>query len=229
MISSISSISSASIFNVTGYSECEQKNVFETRKPQKEKNSYVLAKAGSNIMAQQKLSKQNLNMLKQANDNADKIMNATTTSISTIIPAPKDVPTNLDLNAFLEKANTGKKDLEVLNELKKEHNPLIGILNKRKNNIAVVLKYWSQGDTSAAFNALTMMNDTSIIMDVFSVTFAEGQRMDVVNLDNVPVILSLSLILIKSKYDCYVQTGLKTIRKIFQSFGDVSITYNHRK
>jgi hypothetical protein len=221
MISSIHSPSDTSIFNVTDYSEYEHKNAFETRKSTKERNYHVLAKAGSNIMGQPKLSKQNLNLLKQANDNADRIMNATTTSISTIIPAPKNAPVNLDLNAFLKKTNDGKKDLEVLNELKREHNPLIGILNKRKNNMAVVLKYWSHGDTSAAFNALTMMNDPSIIMDVFSVTFAEGQRMDIVNLDNVPVILSLSLILIKSKYDCYVQTGLKTVRKVFQSFGDV--------
>eukprot|EP00826_Nyctotherus_ovalis_P041271 TRINITY_DN4131_c0_g3_i1.p3 TRINITY_DN4131_c0_g3~~TRINITY_DN4131_c0_g3_i1.p3 ORF type:complete len:225 (-),score=76.71 TRINITY_DN4131_c0_g3_i1:2232-2906(-) len=209
------------IFNTTGYSECEQKSVFETRKSKNGKEHRVLAKAGSNIMGQPKLSKQNLNMLRQAESNVDRIMNATTTSISTIIPAPMDTPINLDINAFLEKANSSKKDLEVLNELKREHNPLIGILSKRKSNMAVVLKYWSQGDTAAAFNALTMMNDQSIVMDVFSATFAEGQRMDVLSLENVPVVISLALMLVKAKYDCYVQTGVKTIRKLFQSFGDV--------
>ena len=213
------------LFTTNGFSESEQKNIFEPKKHKNDRDR-VLAKAGSNIMGQNmpgqpKLSKQNLNLLKQANDNADRIMNTTTTSISTIIPAPIDQPINLDINAFLEKANNDKKDLEVITELKKEHNPLVGILTKRQNNMSVVLKYWSQGNTAAAFNALTMMNDPSIIMDVFSTTFAEGQRIDVLNFDNAPIVISLAMILIKSKYDCYIQIGLKTVQKIFQIFGDV--------
>ena len=85
----------------------------------------------------------------------------------------------------------------------------------------LILKYWSQGDTVAAFNALSMMNDPSTIMDVFSTTFAEGQRLDVLTLDYVPAVVSLALVLVKSKYDSYIQVGLKTLHNIFKIFGDV--------
>lgn len=105
--------------------------------------------------------------------------------------------------------------------MKKEHTNLMAIISKRESNMSLVLKYWTQGDTLTAFNSLTMMNDCSVIMDVFNTTFAVGQRIDVLTLDHVTPVLSLSLVLLKSKYDCYIQTGLKTIHQMFQIFGDV--------
>jgi len=196
-----------------------QKNAENRRKSDKE--TRVLAKAGSHIMGPKPQIRASVGIPENITYQQQNVMNTTTTSISTIIHANAEKPVNLDINAFLEQSNGGKKDIDVINELKKEHAPVMAILSKRQSNMNVVLKYWSQGDTTAAFNALTMMNDPSIIMDVFNTTFAEGQRLDVLTLENVPAVISLSLILIKTKYDCYIYAGLKTIHNVFKIFGDV--------
>ena len=85
----------------------------------------------------------------------------------------------------------------------------------------MIQKYWNQGDITAALSAMNMMNDQSIIMDVFSSTFADGVSMSSLALEHVVAILPLALGLIKGRYDCYIQTGFKTIENVFKKFGDV--------
>ena len=53
------------------------------------------------------------------------------------------------------------------------------------NSIRVILNYWKKGDFNSVVNSLGMMNDTSVIMDVLNNTFADNQRIDMLNYDNI--------------------------------------------
>jgi hypothetical protein len=99
----------------------------------------------------------------------------------------------------------------------------MSIVNKRYEHITLILKYWNQGDYSLALGTIKMMNDPSVIMDVFSTTFSEGRCIDSISLENVLNILPLSLILVESKYDPYIQVGIHTIQNLLGTFGEVSM------
>lgn len=101
----------------------------------------------------------------------------------------------------------------------------MAIVNKRQDHITVILKYWNQGDITSALSAINMMNDPSVIMDVFSSTFADGLCMESITLDHVVYILPLSLGLIASKYDPYIQAGVKTVQTMLNTFGDVNMIF----
>lgn len=51
---------------------------------------------------------------------------------------------------------------------------LIGVVNRRIQSIKVIQNWWTKGNLTSAINALNMMNDTSIVMDVINNTFAEN-------------------------------------------------------
>jgi len=54
------------------------------------------------------------------------------------------------------------------------HTQLIGVVNRRMSSIKVILSFWNKGEISASINALNMMGDNSVIMDVLNHTFAEN-------------------------------------------------------
>ena len=55
-----------------------------------------------------------------------------------------------------------------------QHTTLVGVLQRRVSSIKTILNWWNKGSITSALNALSMMNDTSIIMDVLNNTFAEN-------------------------------------------------------
>lgn len=48
-----------------------------------------------------------------------------------------------------------------------------------------ILNYWQNGSVSSAINALNMMNDPSVAMDVLNHTFAQNQKIEMLNYENV--------------------------------------------
>ncbi len=105
--------------------------------------------------------------------------------------------------------------------MKKDHTSIMAIVAKRQSNIGLIQKYWNQGDVTSALSALNMMNDLSVVVDVFNSTFADEKNNTPLSLDHAIVILPLALGLVKAKYDCYIQAGLRTIDNVFKRFGDV--------
>ena len=57
---------------------------------------------------------------------------------------------------------------------KKDLRKWILVLTISKISIKVILNWWNKGNVTSALNALSMMNDTSIVMDVLNNTFAEN-------------------------------------------------------
>ena len=96
----------------------------------------------------------------------------------------------------------------------------MAIVNKRLGHAILVLNYWKRGEITSALSALNMINDPSVIMDVFSATFSDGFSLEQVTLDHAVIILPLALGLIKSKYECYVQVGMRTTENIIKKFAE---------
>jgi con80 domain of Katanin len=100
-----------------------------------------------------------------------------------------------------------------------QHTTLVGVINRRMNSIKVILNWWNKGNITSAVNALSMMNDTSVIMDVLNNTFADNQRIDMLNYENIAAILPHATMLVNSKYETHIQAGLKSSLNILKSFG----------
>eukprot|EP00826_Nyctotherus_ovalis_P044353 TRINITY_DN4784_c0_g1_i3.p1 TRINITY_DN4784_c0_g1~~TRINITY_DN4784_c0_g1_i3.p1 ORF type:complete len:168 (-),score=32.22 TRINITY_DN4784_c0_g1_i3:54-557(-) len=96
----------------------------------------------------------------------------------------------------------------------------MAIVNKRLGHANLVQNYWRRGDVTSALSALNMIGDPSVVMDVFSSTFSDGFSLEQLTLDHAAMILPLALGLIKSKYECYVQVGIRTIENIVKKFAE---------
>lgn len=71
----------------------------------------------------------------------------------------------------------------------------------------------------AAINALNMMQDLSVVMDVLASTFAEGECIDRLNHDHISTLLPLASSLTNSKFELHIKTGLKTVLNILSIHG----------
>ena len=93
---------------------------------------------------------------------------------ATYVRTPSDQPIGLDLNNFMQSSAPQKKDLEIINEIMEQHRCLVGVMQRRVGSINVILNWWNKGNITSAINALNMMNDMSVVMDVINNTFAEN-------------------------------------------------------
>lgn len=84
------------------------------------------------------------------------------------------------------------------------------------NNINVIQNWWNKGNITSAINALNMMNDTSIVMDVLNNTFAENLKVDLLNYENISQIINHSINLTNSRYESHIKAGLKTVLNILK-------------
>lgn len=104
-----------------------------------------------------------------------------------------------------------------------QHTTLLSVISRRMGSIKVILNWWNKGNITSAINALNMMNDQSVVMDVLNNTFAEGQKIDMLNFGDVANILHHANSLINSKYESHIMAGLKTTINIMKSFGQQMI------
>jgi katanin p80 WD40 repeat-containing subunit B1 len=83
----------------------------------------------------------------------------------------------------------------------------------------MILNWWNKGSITSALNALSMMNDTSIVMDVLNNTFAENQKVDSLNYENIAQVVPHATNLVNSKYETHIVAGLKTSLNIIKTWG----------
>ena len=74
-------------------------------------------------------------------------------------------------------------------------------------------------------NRFYRLKDISVVNDLFSETFSKNHKIDLLTMDNAPAVLGHSLMLINSKYESHILTGIKAVSNIFNVFRDVSITF----
>lgn len=58
-------------------------------------------------------------------------------------------------------------------------------MQRRSGSIKAILNYWQNGSVTSAINALNMMNDPCVVMDVLNSTFAKNLRIEMLNYENV--------------------------------------------
>lgn len=59
-----------------------------------------------------------------------------------------------------------------------QHTTVVGVVQRRIQQIGVIMKWWNKNDIPSAINALNLMQDMSVTMDVLNNTFAEGYRVE---------------------------------------------------
>lgn len=100
-----------------------------------------------------------------------------------------------------------------------QHTTFVGVVQRRMSSIKVILNWWNKGNITSAINALNMMNDVSVVMDVINNTFAENQKIDMLNYENIAQILPHTTKLVNSKYETHILAGLKATQNILKIFG----------
>ena len=95
---------------------------------------------------------------------------------------------------------------------------LVNVIQRRAGQIKVIMKYWQSGNMASAINALHMMNDPSVVMDVLNSTFGQNKKIEVLNYDNVAQLLPLAMLLVNSKYETYINAGLNSTLNILKHF-----------
>lgn len=109
-------------------------------------------------------------------------------------------------------------DLETIEEIGKMHSTLIGVIQRRAGSVNAILNYWQNGSVSSAINALNMMNDPSVAMDVLNFTFAQNQKISMLSFENVASLLPHAQQLVNSKYETHIMAGLNSTANILKHF-----------
>lgn len=122
-----------------------------------------------------------------------------------------------------EKKSNTKRDLEIINEIMEQHPIMVGVMQRRLDQVKVIMNWWNKGNITSAINALSMQNEISVTMDVLNATFARNQRLDLFNYDNIAAILPHATNLVNSRYETHVLCGLRTVLNILKHFSEPMI------
>jgi katanin p80 WD40 repeat-containing subunit B1 len=138
---------------------------------------------------------------------------------STFVPVA-DKPIGLEFNEFLPKVSPELENLKIIQELSENHSNLLAVLNRRSENIHLVLKWWDSGNMPAALNALNMMNDISVIADVLKNGMTDTKN-EWITLELCGQVIPLSCSLIESKYESYIKTGISVVITLIKQFRSI--------
>lgn len=110
-------------------------------------------------------------------------------STSVYIAAPKDKPVGLNMGDFAMSDESPGDDLKILEDVGKDHEALVGIITRRAGSIKAILNYWQNGSIGSAINALNMINDPCVTMDVLNNTFSKNLRVEMLNFEYIVQLL----------------------------------------
>lgn len=143
----------------------------------------------------------------------------------TFVKAPTNEPINLDMSAFdkpIEHSNLiddGKKDIVIMNECMERHQMFSMVMQKKSANIKVVMNYMvAQNNLTTALNALAMIKDPTVTMDILNSTFAKNKRMDMLNFERVVLLMPHVQEMIDSKYETHIKAGLSSAINVLNAF-----------
>jgi hypothetical protein len=75
-----------------------------------------------------------------------------------------------------------RSDTEIINDCLQKLVTFSNVMQARLENISTVMNYiLKNNDMQAAINAIIMIKDPSVTMDILNSTFAKGKRMDMLN------------------------------------------------
>jgi len=147
--------------------------------------------------------------------------------MSYVVGPKKNEPAGIDMNDFMKPEpadpllleSDKQKDIEIINEIMEQHTTLVGVIQRRRSSIQVILNYCNKGQIANAINGLTMMNDTTVVMDTLNNTFAKDFHVSGLNYEIIANLIPLASTLVHSKYEAHILAGLKTIFNILKTHG----------
>lgn len=91
-----------------------------------------------------------------------------------VIPAQRDKPVGLNLDAFLPasaaaETDRGAGDAEVLDSIETGHASMVKVLQLRLRNTQIVRTRWESGDYAAAVDTLIGLADQAVLVDVLNI------------------------------------------------------------
>ena len=154
---------------------------------------------------------------------------------TTFVQAPQgNEPVGVDMSAFekpmramnddseMAGGNTGppqKSDTEIINECMQKHTTFQNVMQLRLDNNRSVMNYIIQNnDMAAALNALRMIKDATVTMDILNSTFAKNKRMDMLNFQKITQLMPFVQDMLDSKYETHNKAGLKTALNVLKAY-----------
>ena len=72
----------------------------------------------------------------------------------------------------------------------------------------------------AALNALAMIKDSTVTMDILNSTFAKNKRMDMLNYQRISQLMPFVQDMLDSKYETHNKCGLKTALNVLKAYNN---------
>lgn len=114
-----------------------------------------------------------------------------------------------------------QNELTIINEVNKIHIDLKKIINNRKNTLKRLSKFCVEKDVPSTINYLNMINELAIYNDFLNYALLQSDTVRVpLTMDNTTFLLNHVLDLLKSKYDNYKKTGIKSATVMLKLFGE---------
>jgi len=94
-----------------------------------------------------------------------------------------------------------------------DNKTMLSIMNKRTNNLQLLIRWWKKGNIDSAINAISSRRDTSLVVDFFNYAFVkENKNLEKITMENSAAILAHLYSLLNSKYETYLIVGLKALK-----------------
>lgn len=138
---------------------------------------------------------------------------------TTFVPVA-DKPLGLEYDDFMPKQPLEHDNSKVLQEVGENHSNFLTVLQRRSENVNLILKWWESGNMPAALNGLNMMNDLSVTADVLKNGLTDT-RNEWITLELCGQVIPLAGNLIESKYESYIRTGISVIGTLIKQFRSV--------
>eukprot|EP00656_Telonema_subtile_P046073 TRINITY_DN5239_c0_g2_i1.p1 TRINITY_DN5239_c0_g2~~TRINITY_DN5239_c0_g2_i1.p1 ORF type:complete len:483 (+),score=93.88 TRINITY_DN5239_c0_g2_i1:244-1692(+) len=136
---------------------------------------------------------------------------------ATVIPASRQAPLGLDINAFLPGGQpTQMGDDEILGLCMDQHHSMCGILNNRLTITRAVYTLWAKGDFRESILIMCKMKDPAVVVDVL--THAQIKTAKDFTLDMAVDFLPLMQDLLASRFEDYIVVALETTNVILKGF-----------
>jgi len=116
--------------------------------------------------------------------------------------------------------------LEQISQLSTQHPQMMGVLNRRADQIRRLKELWARGNIASINSVLNMPQDHAVFCD-FARAIMRKQLESALNLDACQALLPILRDLLGSKYDDFVITALQFIEVLLQNFSRLIADTRH--
>ncbi|CAK75740.1 unnamed protein product (macronuclear) [Paramecium tetraurelia] len=109
--------------------------------------------------------------------------------------------------------------IDMINEIQKDHNRVMQILKQRINYMKPIMYWWSNNNIKSAINAINQLVEPSILFDALTMC-SQSSRFKSIPIEQMPQMLEKCKVLIDSKYLSHIKGGIVFSYKAFNIYRD---------